>query len=161
MAAAIAPATPLRLKSSAALRYLSLYNKRNPRPSFLPNSSEITKKPLIFPPFLHRSVPHSDAALPVHLRRCFCSVVSGALQSGDVVETTKQEFADKWRGEAGEKIGEFRKKLRIVDIKDELDEGLGRLGHNLVVRGWVRTLRVQSSVTFIEVTVTVPLYNCY
>lgn len=67
------------------------------------------------------------------------------------METTKQEFADKWRGEVGEKIGEFRKKLRIVDIKDGPDEGLGRLGHTLVVRGWVRTLRVQSSVTFIEV----------
>ncbi|KAK9716377.1 hypothetical protein RND81_06G229100 [Saponaria officinalis] len=49
------------------------------------------------------------------------------------------------------KIGEFRRRLRIADIKGGSDEGLGRVGENLVVRGWVRTIRIQSSVTFIEV----------
>lgn len=48
-------------------------------------------------------------------------------------------------------MGEFRKRLRIVEIKGGDDEGLDRLGHSLVVRGWVRTIRMQSSVTFIEV----------
>lgn len=41
--------------------------------------------------------------------------------------------------------------MRLVDVKGGPDEGLDRLGHTLVVRGWVRTLRLQSSVTFIEV----------
>ncbi|GMN32813.1 hypothetical protein TIFTF001_003852 [Ficus carica] len=48
-------------------------------------------------------------------------------------------------------VGEFRKKLRVADIKGSPEQGLDRLGHTLVVKGWVRTLRVQSSVTFIEV----------
>ena len=51
------------------------------------------------------------------------------------------------------KVGKFRKRLRVVDIKGGVDEGLDRLGENLVVKGWIRTLRVQSSVTFIEVLV--------
>lgn len=53
--------------------------------------------------------------------------------------------------EKGAKIREFRRKLKIADIKGGVDEGLERLGETLVVRGWVRTLRAQSSVTFIEV----------
>lgn len=48
------------------------------------------------------------------------------------------------------KIGKSRKIFRIVDIKGVADEGLDRLGLSLVVWGWVRTLRMQSSVTFIE-----------
>ncbi|GMY30005.1 asparagine--tRNA ligase, chloroplastic/mitochondrial isoform X2 [Fagus crenata] len=145
MAAAIAPATPLRLKSYSALRYLSLYTK--PNPNYLPNSTQS----LTFPPFLHRAAPFSGAGVVLPRRRFFCTIVSGALQSGEAVERTKPEFSEKWRGEAGEKIGEFRKKLRIAVIKGGPDEGLGRVGQTLVATGWVRTLRVQSSVTFIEV----------
>ncbi|KAF9597897.1 hypothetical protein IFM89_022258 [Coptis chinensis] len=51
----------------------------------------------------------------------------------------------------GEKVWESRKRLRIVDVKRGLDEGLDWLGKKLVVKGWVRTLRVQSSVTFLKV----------
>lgn len=80
-----------------------------------------------------------------------CSVISGALQSGEAVERTKPEFVEKWKGE---RVGEFRKKLRIADVKGGPDEGLDRLGQTLVVQGWVRTIRVQSSVTFIEVTLS-------
>lgn len=47
-------------------------------------------------------------------------------------------------------MGEFRRRLRVVDVKGGPDEGLDRLGESLVVRGWVRTIRMQSSVTFIE-----------
>ena len=144
MAAAIAPATPLRLKPYSALRYLSLYSKPKPNPNSLP-----------FPPFLLRPPPFAGAGVVLPRRRFFCTIVSGALQSGEAVEKTKPEFSEKWRGEAGEKIGEFRKKLRVADIKHGPDEGLGRVGQTLVVTGWVRTLRVQSSVTFIEVVTTV------
>lgn len=51
----------------------------------------------------------------------------------------------------GSKVGEFRKKLKTVDVKGGPDEGLDRVGQMIVVAGWVRTLRAQSSVTFIEV----------
>ncbi|XP_061341069.1 asparagine--tRNA ligase, chloroplastic/mitochondrial [Gastrolobium bilobum] len=64
---------------------------------------------------------------PFSSRRCFCAAAT--LRSA-------------------EKVGEFRKKLRVADVKGE---GLDLLGHNLVLKGWVRTLRLQSSVTFIEV----------
>ncbi|XP_021643488.2 asparagine--tRNA ligase, chloroplastic/mitochondrial isoform X3 [Hevea brasiliensis] len=52
----------------------------------------------------------------------------------------------------GDRVGLFRKKLKIADIKGGPDEGLNRVGQTLVVMGWVRTLRVQSSVTFMEVS---------
>jgi asparaginyl-tRNA synthetase len=45
--------------------------------------------------------------------------------------------------------------LKIADIKGGPDEGLDRVGKTIVVMGWVRTLRVQSSVTFIEVIMVV------
>lgn len=38
-----------------------------------------------------------------------------------------------------------------MDIKGGPEEGVDKLGQDLTVRGWVRTVRVQSSVTFIEV----------
>ena len=67
------------------------------------------------------------------------------------MESAKRVVFSEKDGKIGEEIGQFRKNLRIVDVKGGLDEGLDRLGQTLVVRGWVRTLRVQSSVTFIEV----------
>ncbi|KAK6935177.1 Aminoacyl-tRNA synthetase, class II (D/K/N) [Dillenia turbinata] len=50
-----------------------------------------------------------------------------------------------------QRVTKFEKRVRIVDIKGGPDEGLEKLGHSQVVRGWVRTIRVQSTVTFIEV----------
>jgi asparaginyl-tRNA synthetase len=75
-------------------------------------------------------------------------VISGALQSN---ESAKVGFLEKEKSEVGNRVGEFRKKLKIADIKGGPDEGLDRVGKTIVVMGWVRTLRVQSSVTFIEV----------
>lgn len=126
MAAVFSPATPLRLKSlSAAVRLLSLHRK--------------TLSATLLPTHFFPSFPsHSCRS------RNFCSIVSAASFS-------KTETFDEKRSEQLDKIGEFRKRLRIVDIKGGADEGLDRLGQSLVVRGWVRTLRVQSSVTFIEV----------
>ncbi|XP_047942125.1 asparagine--tRNA ligase, chloroplastic/mitochondrial [Salvia hispanica] len=86
----------------------------------------------------------SSAALS-RRHRSFCTAVSASVSSG---EATKAEPIE---SEKGAKIREFRRKLKIVDIKGGVDEGLDRLGETLVVRGWVRTLRAQSSVTFIEV----------
>lgn len=124
-AAAFAPAPSLRLKPTySTLRFLSLY----PRPTTLVPQSK--------PPPLPRR------------RRSFCTVVAAALHSGG----TKPEISETWKAET--RAGEFRKKLKVVDIKGGPDEGLERLGQTLVVTGWVRTFRVQSSVTFIEVNVT-------
>ncbi|TKY55450.1 Asparagine--tRNA ligase [Spatholobus suberectus] len=44
----------------------------------------------------------------------------------------------------GNKVGQFRKKLRVSEIKD--GDGAAVLGRDLVVQGWVRTLRLQSSI---------------
>lgn len=128
MAGAVSPATTtLRLIkpfSAIALRRLSLFHKPK------------TPLSISLPPF-------SSAAASVPLsRRASCSVISSAITSG---EATKTETLEK-------KVGEFRKKIKIVDIKGGPDEGLNLLGETVVVRGWVRTLRVQRSVTFIEVT---------
>ncbi|GKE84567.1 asparagine--tRNA ligase, chloroplastic/mitochondrial [Tanacetum coccineum] len=68
------------------------------------------------------------------------SSVSSAVSMDDLVKTSKTD-----------KIGEFKKRLRIADIKGGESEGLDNVGKVLTLRGWVRTLRVQSSVTFIEV----------
>ncbi|KAE8722530.1 Asparagine--tRNA ligase [Hibiscus syriacus] len=132
MAAALTPATPLRFKPYSTLRFLSFYSK-NPT------------TPRLFPPLPRRPV---DFHSTFHRQRCFCSVISASLQSGEVKKT---EFPEKKVGEMGNKVGEFRKKVKIADIKGGHDEGLNRVGQTLVVMGWVRTLRVQSSVTFLEV----------
>ncbi|KAL5551174.1 hypothetical protein UlMin_001350 [Ulmus minor] len=134
--AALAPATSLRFKPFSSIRLFSFYSSTLPKPS---------PRPLIISPLLPRNSPSSGG------RSCFCSVISGALHSGEAVEKAKPESVEKLSFERGERVGEFRKKLRIVDVKGGPDEGLERLGQTLVVNGWVRTLRVQSSVTFIEV----------
>ncbi|KAH6829892.1 Class II aminoacyl-tRNA and biotin synthetases superfamily protein [Perilla frutescens var. hirtella] len=100
-------------------------------------------------PRLNRSVAplllFSSAAVVSRHHHRFCTMVSATVSSGEV---TKPEPIDLKKGA---KIREFRRRLKIVDIKGGVDEGLNRLGETLEVRGWVRTLRAQSSVTFIEV----------
>ncbi|EPS73970.1 hypothetical protein M569_00785, partial [Genlisea aurea] len=71
----------------------------------------------------------------------FCSVVSAAVPAR--AETSEVKY--------GAEVRQFRKKLRIVDAKGGPDQGLNRLGETLSVSGWVRTFRVQSTVTFIEI----------
>ncbi|XVE65086.1 hypothetical protein DITRI_Ditri07aG0153900 [Diplodiscus trichospermus] len=130
--AALAPATSLRFKPYSTLRFLSFYSSNLITPRLFPS---LPRRPFPF----HSTIPR---------KRCFCSVISAALQSG---ERRKTEFPERKVGDTGNTIGEFRKKLKIADIKGGSDEGLDRVGQNLVVMGWVRTLRVQSSVTFLEV----------
>ncbi|KAL7160426.1 hypothetical protein ABFS83_01G094400 [Erythranthe nasuta] len=130
MAAAISPA------ASAALRLLK------------PLSAARLSSLFTNPKFNHTSAPlllFSHAALSRH-HRSLCSVVSAAVSSGEATKAPEPLELEK-----GAKIREFSKKFKIVDIKGGDDQGLDRLGETLVVRGWVRTLRVQSSVTFIEV----------
>ncbi|GER32780.1 asparagine--tRNA ligase [Striga asiatica] len=108
--------------------------------------------PLVFPLFSNLRLSHHHSADPLllaaispHQRSCSSVVVSAATSSGEATKPQAVELGN------GAKIREFRKKFKIVDIKSGADEGLNRLGETLVVRGWVRTLRAQSSVTFIEV----------
>lgn len=67
--------------------------------------------------------------------RLFCAKTLTATTDADAVDTVR----------------EFKKRLRIAELKGGADEGLARLGQKLLIRGWVRTCRIQSSVTFIEV----------
>ncbi|XP_057511492.1 asparagine--tRNA ligase, chloroplastic/mitochondrial isoform X2 [Actinidia eriantha] len=155
MAAALSPASSLRLKPLSAARFLSIYRRQTDPNKTIPTTlTNLTTKPRFPPKPLRYSITLSsvkDSPLSSSNRRRFCTVVTGALSSGEAVESAKREVFAKKDGKIGEEIGEFRKKLRIVDVKGGPDEGLDRLGQTLVVRGWVRTLRVQSSVTFIEV----------
>ena len=142
MAAALAPSPSLRFNPYSTLRLLSFY-PRTPLPCRTPTP--------IFPPFL----PRLSRASAVPRRRSFCTLISAALHSGGAAERTKPEIAEERRSEGGNnRVGAFRKKLKVVDVKGGSDEGLERLGQSLVVMGWVRTLRVQSNVTFIEVIAT-------
>ncbi|GLU05571.1 hypothetical protein SLE2022_226680 [Rubroshorea leprosula] len=131
-AAALAPATSLRSKSSSTLRFIFFCSKNQTRFSSLP-------------PVPRGTFPFSSV---IPRRRCFSSLIARAVHSG---EETKMEALEKKGNEMGNRVGEFRKKLKIADIKGGLDDGLSRVGQTLVVMGWVRTLRAQSSVTFIEV----------
>lgn len=124
MAAAIAPTSCLRFSSISAFRHISHY--LNPRSYNLRGY-----KTLLSPYIQYYSIQQ-----PTTKRRCFsCSVGAETVDKANV----------------GERVREFRKRLRIVDVKGGPDEGLGQLGKKLVVKGWVRTLRAQSSVTFLEV----------
>lgn len=78
-------------------------------------------------------------------------MVSAAISSGEAVERPKFENIETKEGVKTEQVREFRKRLRVADIKGGPEEGLARLGETLVVRGWVRTVRAQSSVTFIDI----------
>lgn len=132
MAAAFLPATSLRLTPYSTLRFLSFFSISNPSYS-------------LFRPPRHRVLPLIDAFPTNSRRRCFCTAVSESLGSGE------GNKVDNFEKRFGSKVGEFRKKLKIAEVKGGADEGLGRVGQSLNIMGWVRTLRSQSSVTFIEV----------
>lgn len=124
--AAIAPATTrhlrLTLKPFTPFAYLSLYLTPNPTTT------------LSIIPLFHRPYSSPLPFSPHHHRRRFCTAT---LHSEEAI--------------LHHKVGQFRKKLKVVDIKGGPSQGLDMLGHTLFLNGWVRTLRLQSSVTFIEV----------
>lgn len=80
------------------------------------------------------------------------TVRAKVVESEAVVEESSSS-----REGAGEKeegplsVLKFQKRLRIAEIKGGEDGGLGRVGQSMVVRGWVRTCRLQKAFTFIEV----------
>eukprot|EP00268_Persea_americana_P025473 TRINITY_DN2484_c0_g1_i3.p1 TRINITY_DN2484_c0_g1~~TRINITY_DN2484_c0_g1_i3.p1 ORF type:complete len:588 (+),score=109.09 TRINITY_DN2484_c0_g1_i3:47-1810(+) len=150
-ASVLSPRSPYRLRPRSAARLLLLCSSTNPRipPPILKTP---TNPPLFLPPLrLHFRppplVPSNLSSLSSH-KRFFCRGTTSAFSSAD----PKTESADTPPTVASEKVGKFRKRLRIADIKGGPDEGLDRVGQELLVRGWVRTSRKQSSITFIEVT---------
>lgn len=89
---------------------------------------------------------------------CSCrrlSVTAKVAETEAAVEETSREgggeetFSNS--SPASSSVSKFKKRLRIADIKGGDDGGLGRVGEKMVVRGWVRTCRLQKTFTFIEV----------
>eukprot|EP00850_Spirogloea_muscicola_P024094 SM000440S16151 [mRNA] locus=s440:18060:30688:- [translate_table: standard] len=66
----------------------------------------------------------------------------------NVEETVVRPDAPEGREPASRR--EFRRRLRVADIKGGEDQGLSRVGQELTLRGWARTVRVQKAFTFIE-----------
>lgn len=106
--------------------------------SLLPTTTTLSNSILPKPRLCFSSAHHSS---PLPRRTCYCTLISSA---GEDIKPPENV-------DSGSKVGLFRKRLKIADIKGGPDQGLDRLGHTLLVRGWVRTIRMQSSVTFIEV----------
>ncbi|CAL9202341.1 unnamed protein product [Musa hybrid cultivar] len=144
-AASLAPAASSSLlrRPRSAARLLLLRRPGNPiaaaanSRTIRPNYPPPPPQPFGHPP----AVDPSADVLGSRWRRFCSAAVSADAEACEKVATT----------EAGEKVREFRKRLRIADVKGGPDEGMDRLGEVLVVRGWIRTCRVQSTVTFIEI----------
>ncbi|XP_013655815.2 asparagine--tRNA ligase, chloroplastic/mitochondrial [Brassica napus] len=127
MAAKFLPATTLRLTPFSTLRFLS----------FFPSSYSL---------FSPLSRPISEGFPANARRRCFCTAVTESAGSGE-----GKKVDNSYENRFGSRVGEFRRKLKIAEVKGGADQGLGRVGQSLSIMGWVRTLRSQSSVTFIEI----------
>lgn len=82
-----------------------------------------------------------------------CSGRRLSIVATKVAETADATLEDKTdvSSSSSSPIAKFKKRLRIADIKAGDDGGLGRVGETMVVRGWVRTCRLQKTFTFIEV----------
>lgn len=117
------------MAAAAAARFLRLA----PRRLQVPKASPLAA--LSFP--LPRTAPL--AATASGRRQSFCAA---AQASAPAAATT---------GAAAEAVGEFRKRIRVTDVKGGEDDGAAWVGKELAVRGWVRTCRAQRTVTFVEV----------
>uniref|UniRef100_A0A804MQY4 asparagine--tRNA ligase n=1 Tax=Zea mays TaxID=4577 RepID=A0A804MQY4_MAIZE len=116
------------MAAAAAARILRLA----PRRIQVPKTSPLAA--LSFP--LPRTAPIAAAS---GRRQRFCAVAQAPAPAAAAT------------GAAGEAVGEFRKRLRVADVKGGEDEGAAWVGKELAVRGWVRTCRAQRTITFVEV----------
>ncbi|XP_077235431.1 class II aminoacyl-tRNA and biotin synthetases superfamily protein [Tasmannia lanceolata] len=142
MAASLSSSSSYRLHTRSAARLFLFYTAKNPKPLY---TFKTLMNPSLLPPkslLLRSHFPPLHFQLPITNSKCFCT---SALSSSSEPTTESGN-----KPGTGEKVRKFQKRLKIVDIKGGPEEGLDRLGQNLIVRGWVRTCRVQSSVTFIE-----------
>lgn len=118
------------MAAAAAARLLRLA----PRRLQVPKASLLAA--LSFP--LPRTAPLAAAS---GRRQRFCAAAQASAPAPAAAAT----------GVAGEAVGQFRKRLRVADVKGGEDEGAAWVGKELAVRGWVRTCRAQRTVTFVEV----------
>ncbi|XP_062189639.1 asparagine--tRNA ligase, chloroplastic/mitochondrial-like [Phragmites australis] len=114
------------MAAAAASRFLRLAPRRLPSPK---RSS----------PLAALSLPQLAPLSTTPGRRRFCAAAQASAPATAAA------------GVAGEAVGEFRKRLRVADVKGGEDEGAACVGKELAVRGWVRTCRAQRTVTFVEV----------
>ncbi|KAI0488277.1 hypothetical protein KFK09_028105 [Dendrobium nobile] len=144
----LTPASCPRLRPLPAAHILFYcINNRNPKsgnrsfkaPSPSPSATLHPSSPLTRLPIHHQHSlnPSSHSSI----WRLFCNQTLSA----------DAEVGEKFEIEAGEGVRKFKKRLRIVDVRGGPDEGLDSVGQSITIRGWVRTCRVQSIVTFIEV----------
>ncbi|CAH2078794.1 unnamed protein product [Thlaspi arvense] len=129
----MAAAASLRLTPFSTLRFLSFFPISKPSYS-------------LFRPLHRRVLPLLEGYPSNARRRCFCTAVSESLGSGE-----GKKVESNYENRFGSKVGEFKRKLKIAEVKGGEDEGLGRVGQSLTIKGWVRTVRSQSSVTFVEI----------
>ncbi|RZR71199.1 hypothetical protein BHM03_00004152 [Ensete ventricosum] len=133
-AASLAPAASSSLlrRPRSAARLLLLRRPGNPiaadanSRTIRPNHPPPPPQPFGRPP----AVDLSADVLGSRWRRFCSAAVSADAEAREKVATT----------EAGEKVREFRKRLRIADVKGGPDEGMDRLGEVLVVEsGFITT----------------------
>ncbi|KAG0612212.1 hypothetical protein M758_6G010500 [Ceratodon purpureus] len=84
---------------------------------------------------------------PCARRELSSSVRAKVIESGSAVVEESAEVEPV----PSSSVPEFKKRLRIAEIKGGEDGGLGLVGQTMTVRGWVRTCRLQKTFTFIEV----------
>jgi len=118
------------MAAAAATRLLRLAPRRLQVPKASPLSA------LSFP--LPRTAPVAAAS---GRRQRFCAAAQASAPAPAAAAT----------GAAGEAVGQFRRRLRVADVKGGEDEGATWVGKELAVRGWGRTCRAQRTVTFVEV----------
>ena len=87
---------------------------------------------------------------PCARRELSSSVRAKVIESGSAVVEESAEVEPV----PSSSVPEFKKRLRIAEIKGGEDGGLRLVGQTMTVRGWVRTCRLQKTFTFIEVILT-------
>lgn len=143
---------PHGLRSAA--RRLAL-SPRASSPSFAPRDGARSGRRLIG--VLTPATPRIQTHFSPCARREL-SVRAKVIETGSSVVETKEGDAEV-EPVPSSSVPEFRKRLRIAEIKGGEDGGLARVGQTMTVRGWVRTCRLQKTFTFIEVIYSLRLCN--
>lgn len=136
-----------RLCTRRPLKHLS--NLSHASFAISPAHSSSLSRRLVFAPTLRSG----RQLLVGRIQPNLCSGRRLSIVATKVAETTDATLEDKAdvSSSSSSPIANFKKRLRIADIKAGDDGGLGRVGETMVVRGWVRTCRLQKTFTFIEV----------
>ena len=133
-AASLALSSPIRYTSRCASRFLVLCSLARTSRKFGQDGRLLSEPSRL----ITREIPRPSISYQRLLKfRQLCSSTLAAETEEGVASV--------------DNVRKFRKRQTIGEIKGGPEEGLEFVGQKLVVRGWVRTCRVQRSVTFIEV----------